>query len=263
MQIFFLIFSFLIFKNSVNTLPQEKILKITILYDNYVIEEGTESEWGFSCLIEGLEKTILFDTGTKPDILLKNADTLGIDLNKIDLLVLSHSHRDHTGGMVPVLEKNPAISVYTLPSFPPEINKVLKDNGAKIIPVWDEREICKHAYLTGEMGTDIKEQSLIIETPEGLVVITGCSHQGILNIIEKAKKYLQKDIYMVFGGFHLLRHSEKDVERIVQQFRAFGVQKCGPTHCTGDKAISIFKENYGKDYIPMGVGKIIKIPLDI
>lgn len=263
MKILYFILIFLIFENSANTLPQEKTLKITILYDNYVIKEGTESEWGFSCLIEGLEKTILFDTGTKSDILLKNADTLEVDLNKIDLLVLSHYHRDHTGGMIPILEKNPAISVYTLPSFPSEINKVLKDNEVKIIPVSDESEICKHAYLTGEMGTNIKEQSLIIETPQGLVVITGCSHQGIVNIIEKAKKYRQEDVYMAFGGFHLLRHSEKDVEKIVQQFRELGVQKCGPTHCTGDKAISKFKENYGTDYIPIGVGKIIKIPLDI
>jgi 7,8-dihydropterin-6-yl-methyl-4-(beta-D-ribofuranosyl)aminobenzene 5'-phosphate synthase len=117
--------------------------------------------------------------------------------------------------------------------------------------------VCDHVYLTGQMGTGIKEQSLIVNTPPGLVIVTGCSHQGIVNIVKKTKELLNRDVYLVFGGFHLMGHSEEQVKAIIKDFRELGVQKCGATHCTGDRAIQMFKDAYGDDYVEIGSGRVL------
>ena len=109
------------------------------------------------------------------------------------------------------------------------------------------------------MGDRIKEQSLVINTRRGIVVVNGCSHPGIVQIVRKAMKIIDKKIYLVFGGFHLIRHSENEVKKIISQFKDLGVKKVGPTHCTGNKAIQLFKDAFGKNYVKMGVGKVIKI----
>ena len=79
-------------------------------------------------------------------------------------------------------------------------------------------------------------------------------------ILERAKELHQQDIHLAVGGFHLLRHSDAEVNRIIDRFRELGVEKCGPTHCTGDRARELFKEAYGDDYIAVGVGKVMRIP---
>lgn len=240
-------------------LQAEDQIVMTILYDNYAATEGVEQDWGFSCLIEGMEKTILFDTGTKSEMLSRNADRLKIDLNRADVIVISHDHGDHTGGLTEVLGNNPDVSVYLPVSFPKDFSDGIQAKHAKPVRVNEPVAICRAAYLTGEMGDQIKEQSLILDTEKGLVIITGCSHQGIVNILERAKENHHKDIYLVFGGFHLLRHSDAQVSEIIQKFKSLGVKKCGATHCTGDKAIALFKEAYGEDFVPMGVGKVVRI----
>lgn len=241
---------------------EESKMRMTILYDNYVNVAGTKSDWGFSCLIEGAEKTILFDTGTKPKILMQNIEALNVDLTKIDLIVISHNHGDHTGGLRTVLEENSDVSVYLPYSTPSEYKESISSTGAEVVTEKEPKQIAEGVYLTGEMGFDILEQSLILDTPKGLVVITGCSHQGIVNILKRTKEVVDKNIYLVFGGFHLLRHSEEMVNDIVSKFKTYGVQKCGCTHCTGDDAIQLFREAYGENFVDMGTGKIINIPLE-
>jgi len=120
-------------------------------------------------------------------------------------------------------------------------------------------EICKNVFSTGEMGTQIKEQSLILNTSKGLVVITGCAHPGIVDIVRRAKEMIDKNIYLVFGGFHLMQKSEVEVKNIISQFKDLGVEKVGATHCTGERAIQLFKQAYGDDFVQMGVGRVIKI----
>jgi len=238
---------------------EKKSIKFTILYDNYVFKEGTKSDWGFSCLIEGTEKTILFDTGGKSDVLFHNIDQLKVNLSEVEQIVISHIHWDHTGGLLSVLDKNPDVQVYLPISFPKDFVKKVESKKARVVSVDEPLEICKNVFLTGEMGDQIKEQSLIVNTSKGLIVVTGCSHQGIVNIIKRAKEMLNKDVCLVFGGFHLMRHSDEDVKNIIKQFKDLGVVKCGATHCTGDRAIELFKKAYGKNYVPMGTGKVLKI----
>ncbi len=234
-------------------------LKFTILYDNYLYAQGTKPDWGFSCLIEGTEKVILFDTGTQPDILLHNVDHLGVDLKKVEQIVISHDHYDHIGGLPKVLDRNPHVSVYMPVSFSYEIVRSVEGKKAKVVSVDEPIEICPNVYSTGEMGIQIKEQSLIINTKKGLIIVTGCSHQGIVNILKRAKKLFDRPIYLVFGGFHLGGTSDAQVEAIIRDFKEIGVEKCGATHCTGDRPIELFKEAFGDNYVPMGTGRILEI----
>lgn len=237
----------------------KKPVRFSILYDNYLHKEGTKPDWGFSCLIEGTEKTILFDTGTNPEILMHNIEHLGVDLKDVDQIVISHEHYDHTGGLNAVLEKNREVSVYLPVSFPYEFVRNVETKKAEVISVDEPIEICQNVYSTGEMGDQIKEQSLILNTDRGLIIVTGCSHQGIVAILKRAKELFERPIHLVFGGFHLGAKSDAELEEIIRNFKEIGVEKCGATHCTGDKAIEMFKQAFGEDYVPMGTGNIFEI----
>jgi len=239
--------------------PVGQSLRFTVLYDNYLHKEGTKADWGFSCLIEGTEKTILFDTGTQPQILMHNVNTLGVDLKKVEQIVISHDHGDHTGGLPSVLERNPNVTVFFPVSFPVEFGRRVEGLKAKAQSVDKPVEICRNVYLTGEMGDEIKEQSLIIDTAKGLIIVTGCSHQGIVNILKRAKEILDKPIYLVFGGFHLGRKTDAEMQEIIAAFQSMKVEKCGATHCTGDAQITMFKKAFGENYVPMGTGRVIEV----
>ncbi len=245
-------------KSSPVTVPG-RTLRFTVLYDNYLHLDGTKADWGFSCLIEGTEKTILFDTGTQPEILMHNAKVLNVDLKNVDQVVISHNHDDHTGGLSALLERNPKVTVFFPVSFPPEFRRRVEGLKAKAQQVDKPIEICRNVYLTGEMGDEIKEQSLIIDSPKGLIIVTGCSHQGIVNILRRAKEILDRPIHLVFGGFHLGNRSEAEMKEIIAAFKQLKVEKCGATHCTGDGPIAMFKQAFGENYLPMGAGKVIKI----
>ncbi len=237
---------------------ETKPITMTVLYDNYVAAEGTKAEWGFSCLIQGTKDTILFDTGGNPDTFRHNVQHLAVDLQAADAVVLSHEHWDHIGGLPVVFETNTHAPLYIPFSFPYDFVRQVEVSGAKVVPVNEAVAVCDHVYLTGQMGESIKEQSLIVNTPLGLIIVTGCSHQGIVNILKRAKEILNRDIYLVFGGFHLMRHSEEQVEAIIKDFRELGVKKCGATHCTGDQAIQLFRNAYGDDYVEIGSGRILR-----
>ena len=252
-------------KNSDQTMGNTSLTKdsnaieITIVYDNNLFDTKLKNAWGFSCLIKGLEKTILFDTGGDGEILLNNMKKLSINPKEIDVIFLSHEHWDHTGGLNDFLKENKNIVVYLLPSFPEDIKKNIINAGAKLVEIKSPAYLCEGAVSTGELGNGIKEQSLVIETDKGLVIITGCAHPGIVKIVEKAKEYLEQNVYMVIGGFHLAIFSDTELKKIIQQFRKLGVEKVGPCHCSGDRCRELLKEEYQKDYIEIGVGKFIKI----
>ncbi len=232
-------------------------VKITIFYDNYVHTEGTKADWGFSCLIEGTEKIILFDAGTQPDILWHNIETLRVDISQVDMIVISHNHGDHIGGLPSVLEKlPPLVPVYAPSSY---MGETVESKADQVIRQLEPAEICKDVYLTGEMGDAIKEQALILEGEQETVLITGCAHPGIVSIIEQAKSVVNKNIDFAFGGFHLMSTPENQVNSIIEQFKQLGIIRCGATHCTGPKAIDMFKDAYEGNYVPMGVGRIITI----
>ena len=232
---------------------------IAVLYDNYVFDQACGSDWGFACLISGTEKTILFDTGAKGDLLLANFEKMNLRPADVELVVISHNHGDHTGGLLPFLAQNGQVGVHLPAATPASFVKGVQAHAASVSVVSKPVKICKGVFVIGPLGNQIVEQALAVDTKQGLVIITGCSHPGIVAIAKKAKEHLDRDIFMVLGGMHLLRHSDEGLQQVVDGLRALGVRKVGPTHCSGDKAIAKMKENFGEGFVSLGVGRVIEI----
>ena len=242
-----------------NVVCDSNKVNITVVYDNNPSKKGLETSWGFSCRITGPEKNILFDTGGDGSLLLKNMSKLGIDPNTIELVVLSHEHWDHIGGMEMLLKKNSKVSVFMPESFPKEFKQKVSFLGAEIIETLPPCQICRGVYSTGQLGTSIKEQGLIIRTDRGLILITGCAHPGIVKMVQRAKEIFNEQILFVMGGFHLNAASKSQIEEIIKAFKDFGVKYAAPCHCTGDNARALFAEKFGEKYVDVGVGRVIAI----
>lgn len=236
-----------------------KDINITVTYNNVPYDKDLTTSWGISIFIEGLEKSILFDTGADGSILLSNMEKLGIDPKKIEIVMLSHIHMDHIGGLEAILEKNNKVYVYLPSSFSRDFKNNVRKKAKEVISVKDPIKVCKQVWSTGELGTLLKEQSLVIDTPKGLVVITGCAHPGIVNIVKFAKDYLKKDVYLVLGGFHLMSYNENQVKEIIRELKALKIKKIAPSHCTGGKPIELFREAWDKNFIELGCGAKLKI----
>jgi 7,8-dihydropterin-6-yl-methyl-4-(beta-D-ribofuranosyl)aminobenzene 5'-phosphate synthase len=172
-------------------------VKLRILYDNIALE-GFRSGYGFSCLIE--EPRTLFDTGGDVLTLLHNMDKFGVDPGDVDRVVLSHEHGDHTGG-VEILKHCGEVEVYLLSSSSDRLKRrVASYPNAHLKQVSGSQRVYEGIFTTGELGRSVKEQSLMAETGEGLVLVTGCAHPGLDNILQVASKF--GGIYGVVGGFH-------------------------------------------------------------
>ncbi len=235
-------------------------LVFTIVFNNVPYNDELTTDWGMSCFIKGTEKTILFDTGCNGKILLDNMEKLKIDPKEIDAIFLSHIHYDHVGGLWVILEKKSNVMLYIPKSSPTEFRKTIEEKNAKYTLVDKPIEICEGIYSSGELGDiELKEQSLIIDTKRGLIIITGCAHPGIVNIARSAYKLHDKNIYLILGGFHLIEYSEEDIKNIIQELKKIGVRKVGPSHCTGDRAIELFKQAWGRDFLDLGCGAVFEL----
>jgi len=200
-------------------------MKVTIVYDNEA-NPGFKSGWGFSCLIETGEK-LLFDTGDSGRKLIYNLRQLKVQPENVAKVVISHNHWDHTGGLKEFLRLNNKAEVIHPKSFS------------------KSTEICAGIYSTGAFGAFIKEQSLVVNTEKGNVVVTGCAHPGLENIIEKSREL--GEIYGVIGGFHGFSKLEK----------LRGIKLIAPCHCT--KNIQKIRAKYPAEFVEIKAGSIIEI----
>ncbi len=235
---------------------KEEKQEITLIsvYDNYQVDPEMKTSWGFATIIKTPRDVILFDTGGNSEILLFNMKKLGIDPASIKKIVISHIHGDHTGGLEGFLDRNPNITVFIPSSFPQSIKDMIIQKGGRFVEISAPEKISDFVYTTGELYGPPKEQSLIVDSKKGLVIITGCAHPGVVNIVERAKELMKRDkVYLVLGGFH---HPPLSC---VKEFRELEVEKVAPSHCTGDLVREAFREEYKEDFIEYGVGKIIEI----
>jgi 7,8-dihydropterin-6-yl-methyl-4-(beta-D-ribofuranosyl)aminobenzene 5'-phosphate synthase len=236
------------------------VLTLTVVYDNISLSSGLKGDWGFACLVSGLERSILFDTGADGGILLHNLTGLGHPPEEIEMVLLSHEHKDHIGGLLPLLEKNPGIEVWAPDHFSDAFFERLDSTAVRCVRASTPRPLCPHAHTTGIVTGWIKEQSLVLETPRGLVLITGCAHPRLVKILELVHKAWDRPVYQVLGGFHLGGFKKQELREISNFARKVGVRKVGPAHCTGEEAKESFKNAFPDGYIEMGVGKEITIP---
>lgn len=237
-------------------------MEIKIIFDNYNLNSGFIPGWGFSCLVDG---TILFDTGENAEYLFSNMKNLNVDIPNIEAVVISHDHWDHTGGLYDLLKKRKGLKVYGCPNFSKKFKEEVKTLKGNLILADKLTMIKDDIFITGEIegeynGVFLPEQGLFIKRENGITVISGCAHPGIIKIIKNIKENFPKNkIKFVFGGFHLMDKDTREIGLTVEKFKELGVEKVGPTHCSGSEAQTIFRKSYKDKYIQIAAGKTLNI----
>lgn len=231
---------------------------MTIVFDNYNRNyPQLRSLWGFSAYLEA--HRLLFDTGSNGRVLLENMKALDIDPKEIEYLFISHAHWDHIGGLDSILEANPNITLFVPESLSKHLIKDLHTLAKEVIVTTNKpQNLFGMLYASGLLGDKTPEQSLIIDG-EKPVVLTGCGHYGIENIVNRASEIIHKPIHLAVGGFHLMHSDQKQILETILELKKSGVQFVCPTHCTGDQAIEMFAQSFGDHYIQGGIGAHIKI----
>jgi 7,8-dihydropterin-6-yl-methyl-4-(beta-D-ribofuranosyl)aminobenzene 5'-phosphate synthase len=273
--------------------PAAAEAKITILYDAFGDDPAMKKDWGYSALVEVDGKRILFDTGNDRDVFAANVKAKGIDLTKLDFVVMSHRHSDHMAGLAHVLSVNPGVKIYapkegfgifgsSLPSRfyrrdetlpprmryyegkPPDIMTFgTAWQGANFTVVEKTTEVAPGitlmALVSDAPGTkELRELSLAIDTPEGLVLLVGCSHPGVEKIVEAAVA-INPRINLIAGGFHYVVAPDDAILRLVSALKdTFKVENVAPGHCTGEPTFAALKQAFPDRYIYAGVGTVLR-----
>ena len=240
--------------SSLANTKKDAAIRVRMIYNNIGLGAELSSKWGLSMLIESSEETVLFDTGGEPEVLWSNMQKLGIDIDSISKVIISHNHWDHVNGLPTIIDRTGTHPTVYVPQN--EKNSIEgKFPGLKYLGVNKPLKINNHVWTTGQLTgsykeTPIYEQSIIITYAEDVFVFTGCSHPGIVNIVDKARKiFPEKNIKFVAGGFHLNRHSTEQIHNISNQLKELKVEKIGPSHCTGDQAMKIFKQEWENKFV--------------
>jgi 7,8-dihydropterin-6-yl-methyl-4-(beta-D-ribofuranosyl)aminobenzene 5'-phosphate synthase len=267
--------------------------KVTILYDAFGESVQLTKDWGFSALVEHNGKRILFDTGNNAAIFEHNVKALGLDLTKLDFVVISHRHADHATGLRYVLNVNPNATVYVpadggngfggapLPntflraddSLPTKMKYFggkepehftwgkVYDTGNFVL-VNQTTEVSPGIFLvrtvSQKKGTlELPELTLAIKRPNGLLLVDGCSHAGIEAILEAASA-VDPRTEIVFGGLHLVTTPVEEIDVLVENLKTkWKVQRIAPGHCTGEPAFARLKKAYGESYLYAGLGTTV------
>ena len=237
-------------------------MNIKILYDNLSIGDEILAGWGFSCLVG---ERVLFDTGEEGRSLLGNMKKMKVEIADIKDIVISHDHWDHIGGLETLLKKNKDVTVYGCKGFSSGLKDIINKRGVRLMESTLFSNITGNIFTTGSIkgaykDSEIEEQSLVLKTTKGMSIVTGCAHPGIIKIVEQVKAlFPQEKLYCVLGGFHMKGMSVKEMNVICEKLKHLGVQKAGPSHCSGEKAINLFKKRFGREFVQVVAGKTIEV----
>jgi 7,8-dihydropterin-6-yl-methyl-4-(beta-D-ribofuranosyl)aminobenzene 5'-phosphate synthase len=269
--------------------------RVTILYDAFGQSKELTKDWGFSVYVEHDGKRILFDTGNNAPNFEHNVKAMGIDLTKLDFVVISHRHADHATGLRYVLSVNPKVTVYVpadgsngfggapIPktylrpddSLPANMRYFggaepeqltfgkLYDTGNFVL-VSQQTEVAPGIFLlrtvSQKQGTlELPELTLAIKRPNGLLLVDGCSHSG-LEVILQAASGIDPRTEIVFGGLHLVTTPPEEIDALVENLKTkWKVQKIAPGHCTGEPAFARLKRAYGENYVYAGLGTKVEL----
>lgn len=271
--------------------------RITILFDAFGRSSDLRRGWGYSSLIEYGGRRILFDTGSNGVNFEHNVKTLGVDLKKLDFVVISHRHNDHTAGLHHILRENPGITIYTpvegaafngqigpglmnmikryVASVPDDLryfggNPPTESRtespwpGARFVQIRKTTEVLPGFFLfttrSETPGTrEMNEISLVVKTPKGGVLVVGCSHPGIERLVEAATK-IDPQVHQVFGGFHLVVPDAQVTEAVMALRDKWRVERVAAGHCTGQFAFAEMIRIFGPRFDFAGVGAVISLP---
>jgi len=242
-------------------------IDITVLYNDVAGDTQLETAHGISCLIEGLPQTILFDTGGDGHLLLDNMRKLGKHPERIDIVIISHLHWDHSGGLFTLLRSTGPVKAFMPKDFPADFVNHSGRLGAEVTVADGPMEIIPGIYSTGQMGNDTlprdrREQSLTLDTAEGTAVLTGCAHPGIVDIVKRAKEVRPGNIAIALGGFHLKVSNEPEVNAVIKALKDLGVEKMAASHCTGaigGPQLGMFERAWADDFVPFGCGATVRL----
>lgn len=230
-------------------------MKFKVIFDKDTIDASYYSGWGVSYLIDN---KILFDTGEKSEYTISNLKKLNVDIGKIEKIVISHKHWDHTGGLWDLLAINKDITVFIGSDLWEDFKDKVSTYNFKLVDKW--QQIDKGIYSSGcfsvpYKGSDLKEQVLVAKTEKGVSLISGCSHPGILKFIEEVNNKLSGEkIYAILGGFHFIDKEARYIRYVAEKIKTSNVKKIGPSHCTGYEAINIFRQFFPDGMFNMHVG---------
>ncbi|WP_148233448.1 MBL fold metallo-hydrolase [Pyrococcus sp. NA2] len=268
-------------------------MKITIVFENHSgYRKGLIGYHGFSALVESNGYKILVDAGTEGKVLLNNMEELGIDVDDIDALFITHGHYDHTGGLKELLKgRSEPLEIYGHPDIfrkrialkpkrrdigIPFTKDELEALGAKFNLTPDPVEIVPGFLSSGEIRRETwdravgyfpdgskdpvkDDMALIVEEGENVAVITGCGHSGIINIATHATRLTEKTITALIGGFHLRGIRKEMLEEVVNKLKDLEVKKLYAGHCTGIEEFAYLWSNLKNNVEGIYVGKEIKI----
>jgi len=239
-----------------------KYARIIVLVDNDCNPRKSELScpWGISLLVVTPASTILFDTGPSPSALKRNAELLGIDLSSVRIIVLSHEHFDHIGGIPIVKELRLNITLYVPKGMDiAALSWIKRYVSAKhIVVVNHSTVIAPGVSIIGPLYGPPYEEALAINVCGfGTVLLTGCSHPGITSFVKYAKDFLKKNVTMVIGGFHLIGYSASYVDTVVAKLIREGVRFIAPLHCSGPIIRKLLSAKYPSHYVELYVGSEI------
>ncbi|RLE57450.1 MAG: hypothetical protein DRJ40_03850 [Thermoprotei archaeon] len=238
-----------------------KSTKITILVDNNPYNDLV-AVWGLSVLIElPSGECLLFDCGPSPTALLENCKKLGIEIDRVRYIVLSHEHGDHVGGITALSSLSKSITVFVPNGFPLTLIHELKSTGFRVTIVNSTYLITSGVAIVGPFraGT-LSEQVLVLNVSGvGLVVVTGCAHPGIENIVTSISETLSESIFLVVGGFHLVGADVVRLSKVAHTFEKLNVKYVVPIHCSGDRAREFLRSRLGNRVVLGHVGTYIEV----
>ena len=229
----------------------------TIVYNNVPSNKNLKTQWGYSVWINRGDRVILFDSGTKAEILQGNLKKLDMDPSKISVIAISHEHNDHTGGLESVLNQ---VKSGTKVYLPNDYKSAWEDEFVKVKFIVNDKfqKIDEGVWLTEifiDNNRGIREMAIILEKGQNIVMLTGCAHPGIAHMCESVKNHFpSKKLELVTGGFHLMSNTNLQVTQISDKIKKLGFEKVAPSHCTGENSIAIFRKEWGDNFIPLNLG---------
>lgn len=268
--------------------------RITVIYDAFGASPELQKDWGFAALVEYGGRRVLFDTGNDARIFEQNVDRLGIDLTRLDAVVISHRHGDHTSGLSTVIQRNPGVKIFTpqegaffkgltprgfftsQPGLPPELRYFGGAPPERLVsgtpwPLGQFETVVKTTEIlpgfvvlttrSEKPGTmEMNEVSLAVRTPKGLAVIVGCAHPGVEKILDGAAQ-IDARLHTVTGGFHLVMTPEAEVRRVAGVLHdTLKVERVAPGHCTSELGFAVFLDRFKERFDRAGAGAVLPLP---